>query len=54
MTKECYKNLSDRWETKLEILRIKFVIFITHYIKQNRILINYIVKGNKLPRKQKR
>lgn len=35
-------------------LQLEIIVYITHYIKQNRKLINYIVKPNKLPRKQKR
>ena len=32
-------------------LQLEIIVYITHYLKQNRKLINYIVKTNKLPRK---
>lgn len=56
MTKEYYKNLSGIWGKKDRTsgnlsLQFEIIVYITHYIKQNRKLINYIVKPNKLPRK---
>lgn len=33
-------------------LQLEIIVYITHYIKQNRKLSNHIVKPNKLPKKQ--
>ena len=40
------------WKLSLQLEIIVYITcFILHYLKQNRKLINYIVKPNKLPRK---